>query len=148
VTSAPDGAAFGIEIPSIEGRRRSRAVQRAAEAEGITVNRVSQGTGAVLMPAAEVRDVAQAGPEVLVLRDVPGFGSSEVAAMLDSSEATVNSALQRGRATMESRMPDPDRPTLASGQPAFGSYQHEEQVPVFRVRRWRCRPRAERSVLW
>ena len=42
---------------------------------------------------------------VLVLRDVLGFRSSEVADMLTSSEASVNSALQRARATMASRWP-------------------------------------------
>ena len=46
---------------------------------------------------------------VLVLRDVLGFRTAEVADMLDSSEASVNSALQRARATMESRLPGPDR---------------------------------------
>jgi len=62
-TSFPDGAAFRIEIPSVEGPRVLEAVLRAAEAEGITVNRVSQGSGAVLMRAAELRDMAQAGLE-------------------------------------------------------------------------------------
>ena len=46
---------------------------------------------------------------VLVLRDVLGFRSSEVADMLDSSEASVTSALQRARATMSDRLPGPDR---------------------------------------
>jgi len=46
---------------------------------------------------------------VLVLRDVLGFRSAEVADMLATSEASVNSALQRARATMESRLPGPDR---------------------------------------
>ncbi len=46
---------------------------------------------------------------VLVLRDVLGFRSSEVADMLDSSEASVNSALQRARATMSDRLAGPDR---------------------------------------
>ena len=46
---------------------------------------------------------------VLVLRDVLGFRSSEVADMLDSSEASVNSALQRARATMAGRRSGPDR---------------------------------------
>ena len=59
----PDGAAFRIEIPSIEGPRVFEAVLRAAEAEGITVNRISQGSGAMMLRAAELRDMAQAGHE-------------------------------------------------------------------------------------
>jgi hypothetical protein len=39
------------------------AVLRAAEAEGITVNRVSQGSGAMMLRTAELRDMAQAGHE-------------------------------------------------------------------------------------
>jgi hypothetical protein len=57
----PDGAAFRIEIPSVEGPRVLDAVLAAAEAEGVTVNRVSQGSGAVLLRASELRDMAQAG---------------------------------------------------------------------------------------
>jgi hypothetical protein len=57
----PDGAAFRIEIPSVEGPRVLEAVLRAAEAEGITVNRVSQGSGAMLLRASELRDMAQTG---------------------------------------------------------------------------------------
>jgi hypothetical protein len=59
----PDGAAFRVEIPSVEGPRVLEAVLRAAETEGITVNRVSQGSGAMLLRAAELRDMAHAGHE-------------------------------------------------------------------------------------
>jgi hypothetical protein len=59
----PDGAAFRIEIPSVEGPRVLEAVLRAAETEGITINRVSQGSGAMLLRTAELRDMAQAGHE-------------------------------------------------------------------------------------
>jgi RNA polymerase sigma-70 factor (TIGR02960 family) len=41
----------------------------------------------------------------LVLRDVLGFHTAEVAEMLDSSEASVKGALQRARATLDERLP-------------------------------------------
>jgi RNA polymerase sigma-70 factor (TIGR02960 family) len=46
---------------------------------------------------------------VLVLRDVLGFRGVEVADMLETSEAGVKGALQRARATLETRLPAPDR---------------------------------------
>jgi RNA polymerase sigma-70 factor (TIGR02960 family) len=52
----------------------------------------------------------------LVLRDVLGFRTAEVADMLDTSEASVKGALQRARATLDTRLPpaDPDRASLPS----------------------------------
>jgi hypothetical protein len=57
----PDGADFRIEIPSVEGPRVLEAVVRAAEAEGIVVNRVSQGSGAMLLRESELCEMAELG---------------------------------------------------------------------------------------
>jgi RNA polymerase sigma-70 factor, ECF subfamily len=46
---------------------------------------------------------------VLVLRDVLGFRAGETAAMLDTTEASVNSLLHRARAAFEERLPASDR---------------------------------------
>jgi RNA polymerase sigma-70 factor (TIGR02960 family) len=45
----------------------------------------------------------------LVLRDVLGFHTSEVAEMLDSTQDSIKSALKRARATLEQHLPAADR---------------------------------------
>ena len=52
---------------------------------------------------------------VLVLRDVLGFRSKEVAAMLSSSEDSVTSALRHARAKLHRRLPSPADPPPATG---------------------------------
>jgi hypothetical protein len=59
-----DGAHFRIEIPSVEGPAVLRAVVAEAAARGVTINRVSQGSGAMLLSEAELADMARIGADV------------------------------------------------------------------------------------
>ena len=59
----PDGAHFRIEIPSVEGPAVLAAVVAEAQARGVTVNRVSQGSGAMLLTAAELAEMARIGAD-------------------------------------------------------------------------------------
>jgi len=64
---------------------------------------------------------------VVVLGDVLGFRTAEVAEMLDTGEASVKGALQRARATLRARLPAPDReraprPNSASERQLVGRF--------------------------
>ncbi|MGZ4295722.1 MAG: sigma-70 family RNA polymerase sigma factor [Solirubrobacteraceae bacterium] len=53
---------------------------------------------------------------VLVFRDVLGWTAPEVAELLDSTVASVNSALQRARATIDAQLPTPTLATVGPGE--------------------------------
>jgi RNA polymerase sigma-70 factor (TIGR02960 family) len=62
-----------------------------------------ESVGVAFMAALQVLPPRQR--VALVLRDVLGFRTAEVAEMLDSSEASVKGALQRARAMLDERLP-------------------------------------------
>ena len=75
----PDGAHFRVEIPSVEGLRVLEAVLDAARTHEIVVNRVSQGSGAMLLAESELGEMsslaADAGVEVsLFVGPREGYG--------------------------------------------------------------------------
>lgn len=77
----PDGAQYRIEIPSVEGPRALAAVLEAADAYGVTVHRISQGSGIWMLADDEIREMcrlgAEAGIEVsLFVGPRAGWGTS------------------------------------------------------------------------
>jgi hypothetical protein len=59
----PDGAHFRIEIPSVEGPAVFLAAVEAAISAGLTINRVSQGSGAMLLATSELAEMARIGAD-------------------------------------------------------------------------------------
>jgi hypothetical protein len=59
----PDGADFRIEIPSVEGPAVLAAVVRESARRGLVINRVSQGSGAMLLTEQEMREMAGIGAD-------------------------------------------------------------------------------------
>jgi hypothetical protein len=54
----PDGAQYRIEIPSTEGPVALAAIIEEAKRFGVTIHRVSQGSGVMLMTDDEIREMA------------------------------------------------------------------------------------------
>jgi hypothetical protein len=104
----PDGAAYRVEIPSTEGPRCLDAVLEEGKRLGLTVHRVSQGSGVFLLTDEEldamVRTAAGAGVEVsLFARPGAGWGTS---AMARSKAGAVVAASARGQEQLVAALED------------------------------------------
>jgi RNA polymerase sigma-70 factor (TIGR02960 family) len=77
---------------------------------------------------ASVQQLPPRQRAVLLLRDVLGFAAAEVAELLDASTASVNSALQRARATLDRRH--------AEGRLGFGRTAPPDEVERSLVQRY------------
>jgi hypothetical protein len=58
-----DGLRYRIEIPSVEGPAVMRAVLEEADARGVPVRRVSQGSGVMMLTDVELDEMAQLGAD-------------------------------------------------------------------------------------
>ncbi len=59
----PDGEQLRIEIPSVENPKAMAAVLEEADRSGVVVHRVSQGSGAMLLTVAELREMTVMGAD-------------------------------------------------------------------------------------
>ncbi|HEY6889063.1 MAG TPA: U32 family peptidase [Solirubrobacter sp.] len=53
----PDGGAWRVEIPSVEGPRALEAVLEEAQTLGVSIHRVSQGSGVMMLTDAEITEM-------------------------------------------------------------------------------------------
>lgn len=60
----PDGGAWRIEIPSVEGIDAMRAVLEEARALDVPVHRVSQGSGVMMLTDAEIGEMLELGNDL------------------------------------------------------------------------------------
>ncbi|BCU81571.1 hypothetical protein JIR001_13540 [Polycladomyces abyssicola] len=57
----PDGAQYRVEIPSVEGPASLEAVIQACKDYDVTIHRISQGSGIMLLTDEELRQMAEIG---------------------------------------------------------------------------------------
>lgn len=57
----PDGAQYRVEIPSVEGPNALKAVLQACKEYGVLIQRVSQGSGIMLLTDEDIREMAEIG---------------------------------------------------------------------------------------
>jgi hypothetical protein len=62
----PDGAQYRLEIPSVEGPRALAAILEEGERLKVPFQRVSQGSGIMLLTDAEIREMARLGREARI----------------------------------------------------------------------------------
>ncbi len=62
----PDGAQYRVEIPSVEGPKVLAAVLEEAEARGLTIHRISQGSGIMMLTDSEILEMARLGREAQI----------------------------------------------------------------------------------
>ena len=99
----PDGRAWHIEIPSVEGPAALAALIDEGSRRAVRIDRASQGSGVSLLTNAELNDMAAMAREAKIeLLLWAGIRAAwDISAMARSSSGASGSAAVRGRAGVE-----------------------------------------------
>jgi RNA polymerase sigma-70 factor (ECF subfamily) len=134
----PDGPITAVDLPWLEPYP-DRLLDAAADDVGAAV--VERETIELAYLAA-VQYLPPRQRAALILRDVLGWSAKETAALLETSVASANSALQRARATLRERLPahrtewtvgDPTAGEAALLKRFIAAYEHGDPAAIARL---------------
>lgn len=111
VKTYSDGGHYRIEIPSIEGPKVFESLLESARDLGVTLNRISQGSGGMLLLNSEIREMAQLGAEnqVEVCLFVGPRAGYDVGLLAHTKSNFANYASIRGNDQINSAIADVER---------------------------------------
>lgn len=106
-----DGGHYRIEIPSIEGPKVFESLLESAQDLGVTINRISQGSGGMLLLNSEIREMAKLGAEnqVEVCLFVGPRAGYDVGLLAHTQSKFANYASIRGNDQINSAIADVER---------------------------------------
>lgn len=107
----PDGRAWRIEIPSVEGPAAMEAVIAEADARQVPVHRVSQGSGMMLLLDSEITAMVEMGAEreIEVCLFVGPRGSFDVGASARSDDGAALRSAVRGQRQLTQALAEVER---------------------------------------
>ncbi len=107
----PDGGHFRIEVPSIEGPKVFESLLKTASKLGVTINRISQGSGGMLLLKSEILEMAKLGASnnVEVCLFVGPRAGYDVGLLAHTQSKFSGYSAIRGNDQMDSAIADVDR---------------------------------------
>lgn len=109
--SYSDGGHYRIEVPSIEGPQAFEALLREAKNLGVTINRISQGSGGMLLLKNEIREMVTlaASEKIEICLFVGPRAGFDIGLLAHTGSKFAGYASIRGQDQVEAAIADVDR---------------------------------------
>lgn len=106
-----DGGHYRIEVPSIEGPKVFEALVRETKNLGVTLNRISQGSGGMLLLKSEIKDMVQlaASEQIEICLFVGPRAGLDIGVLAHTGSKFAGYSSIRGNAQIDAAVADVDR---------------------------------------
>jgi len=106
-----DGGHYRIEVPSIEGPKVFEALVRETKNLGVTLNRISQGSGGMLLLKSEIKDMVQlaASEQIEICLFVGPRAGFDIGVLAHTGSKFAGYSSIRGNAQIDAAVADVDR---------------------------------------